>query len=163
MFASHESVGLGACRDGIRREHTAQDCANLACAAAATVGSLRRLLWGLGLDARRQHEKAFAQSERARVAVGGLCEVSPPAVAGGVLVRRQPFIGPVGQGCRMHRVGWVVSLYVVIQVPLKYDTRILHITLSPQLHPPHHANSHVRHAREHAGGRTDFISSHPLP
>ena len=42
-----------------------------------------------------QHEKAFAQSERARV--GGLCEVSPPAV----LVRRQPFIGPVGRGCRM--------------------------------------------------------------
>ena len=31
------------------------------------------------------------------VCVGGLCEVSPPAV----LVRRQPFIGPVGQGCRM--------------------------------------------------------------
>jgi len=29
--------------------------------------------------------------------VGGLCEVSPPAV----LVRRQPFIGPVGQGCRV--------------------------------------------------------------
>ena len=26
-----------------------------------------------------------------------MCEVSPPAV----LVRRQPFIGPVGQGCRM--------------------------------------------------------------
>jgi hypothetical protein len=29
--------------------------------------------------------------------MGELCEVSPPAV----LVRRQPFIGPVGQGCRM--------------------------------------------------------------
>ena len=40
-------------------------------------------------------KKAFAQSERARVR--GLCKVSPPAV----LVRRQPFIGPVGQGCRM--------------------------------------------------------------
>ena len=93
MFASHEWVG--ACRDAIRREHTAWDCANLACAAAATVGCLRRLSRGLDLDARRQHEKAFAQSERARV--GGLCEVSPPAV----LVRRQPFIGPVGQGCRM--------------------------------------------------------------
>ena len=52
-----------------------------------------RTVWGL--DARRQHEKAFAQSEHARV--GGLCEVSPPAV----LVRRQPFIGPVGRGCRM--------------------------------------------------------------
>ena len=47
------------------------------------------------MDARRQHEKAFAQSERA--CVGGLCEVSPRAV----LVRRQPFIGPVGRGCRM--------------------------------------------------------------
>ena len=47
------------------------------------------------MDARRQHENAFAQSERARVA--GLSKVSPPAV----LVRRQPFIGPVGQGCRM--------------------------------------------------------------
>ena len=35
------------------------------------------------------------KAERARV--GGLCKVSPPAV----LVRRQPFIGPVGQGCRM--------------------------------------------------------------
>ena len=93
MFASHEWVG--ACRDDISREHTAQDCATLACAAAATVGCLRRLSRGLGLDARRQHEKAFAQSERARV--GGLCEVSPPAV----LVRRQPFIGPVGRGCRM--------------------------------------------------------------
>jgi hypothetical protein len=44
---------------------------------------------------RRQHEKAFAQSERARVE--GLCKVSPPVV----LVRHQPFIGPVGQGCRM--------------------------------------------------------------
>jgi hypothetical protein len=60
--------------------------------AAATVGCLRRLSRGLRRDARRQHEKAFAQSERARV--GGLCEVSPPAV----LVRHQPFIGPVGQG-----------------------------------------------------------------
>ena len=30
-------------------------------------------------------------------APGGLCKVSPPPV----LVRRQPFIGPVGQGCRM--------------------------------------------------------------
>ena len=29
--------------------------------------------------------------------MGRWCEVSPPAV----LVRRQPFIGPVGQGCRM--------------------------------------------------------------
>ena len=93
MFASREWVG--ACRDAIRREHTAWDCANLACAAAATVGCLRRLSRGLGRGARRQHEKAFAQSERA--CVGGLCEVSPPAV----LVRRQPFIGPVGQGCRV--------------------------------------------------------------
>ena len=40
-------------------------------------------------------KKALAQSERARVR--GLCKVSPPPV----LVRRQPFIGPVGQGCRM--------------------------------------------------------------
>ena len=63
--------------------------------AAATVGCLRRLSRGLRRDARRQHEKAFAQSERAHV--GGVCEVSPPAV----LVRRQPFIGPGGQGCRM--------------------------------------------------------------
>ena len=55
MFASHEWVG--ACRDAIRREHTAWDCANLAWAAAATVGCLRRLLRGLRLDARRQHEK----------------------------------------------------------------------------------------------------------
>ena len=39
-----------------------------------------------------QHEKAFAQSARARVR--GLCKVSPPAV----LVRRQAFIIPVGQG-----------------------------------------------------------------
>ena len=53
---------------------------------------------GLGLDARRQRKKAFAQSERARVR--GLCRVSPSPV----LVRRQPFIGPVGQGCR-----WVFS------------------------------------------------------
>ena len=44
MFASHEWVG--ACRDAIRREHTAWDCANLACAAAATVGCLRRLSRG---------------------------------------------------------------------------------------------------------------------
>ena len=49
-------------------------------------------------DARRQHiyyERDFSQSERARV--GGLCKVSLPTV----LVRRQPFISPVGQGCRM--------------------------------------------------------------
>ena len=50
---------------------------------------------GLGLDARRQRKKAFAQSERA--CVRGLCKVSPSPV----LVRRQPFIGPGGQGCQM--------------------------------------------------------------
>ena len=41
------------------------------------------------------HENAFAQSERARV--GGMCKVSPPTV----LVRRQPFFGPLGQR------GWI--------------------------------------------------------
>jgi hypothetical protein len=111
--ATRKSAGSGTCsrrtsvwrRAAMAKDVSTQrriDCANLAWAAAATVGCLRRLSRGLGLDAcglddrvRRQHEKAFAQSERARV--GGLCKVSPPAV----LVRRQPFNSLVGQGCRM--------------------------------------------------------------
>ena len=81
--------------DNIRRNEAEMMRLGLACLSKSN-DSLTRMMNGR-LEARRKNEKAFAQSERA--CVGGLCEVSPPAV----LVRRQPFIGPVGQGCRTRR------------------------------------------------------------